>query len=214
MRWCAVGGVVAVLVAGVSSAGPSKYILEYSLDGQTFEKRGDVTLRSLGGTQATISQPFEQAHATKLYEHADKGGDYIVRVRKEDDPEEFAVQTFVSACSYYQSGMSDSVALYLDENDRPQSIQVSSTGKCKATMKKKKITKLKSNLVIKRGDTGPMPFVDAYVATMKKRQSEGGEEERGFFSKYWMYIVPVYLMIILSQAGGGGGDEPAAVAAK
>jgi hypothetical protein len=26
-----------------------------------------VTLRSLGGTQATISQPFEQAHATKLY---------------------------------------------------------------------------------------------------------------------------------------------------
>eukprot|EP00035_Acanthoeca_spectabilis_P039607 m.63705 g.63705 ORF g.63705 m.63705 type:complete len:224 (-) comp9675_c0_seq1:2258-2929(-) len=204
---------VSVLMANVSSAAPSTLVIEYSLDGAAFTKRGEVTLKSSGGNSATISQPFEAAHATSLYEVAEKGGNYILRVRRQGDPEDLAVQSFVSACSYYQSGMSDSITLYLDENDRPQSVQVSSTGKCKATMKKKKITKFRSNFAIKRGDKGPQPFVEEYVAKMEERQNGEGEEQKGFFQKYWMYLVPVYLFILLSQAGGGedgggGGGGP------
>eukprot|EP00036_Acanthoecidae_sp_10tr_P020245 CAMPEP_0206312158 /NCGR_PEP_ID=MMETSP0106_2-20121207/13843_1 /ASSEMBLY_ACC=CAM_ASM_000206 /TAXON_ID=81532 /ORGANISM="Acanthoeca-like sp., Strain 10tr" /LENGTH=239 /DNA_ID=CAMNT_0053743445 /DNA_START=113 /DNA_END=829 /DNA_ORIENTATION=- len=199
--------VTAIAVDHVSGLGPSKFVLEYSLDGATFTKRADITLRSVGGSQATISQPFDQAHANKVYELSAKGGDYIVRVRRDGDPDDLAVQTFLSACSYYHSGMSDLITIHLDSHDRPQSLQVSSTGKCKATTKKKKIAKFPSKVAIKRGGAGPEPFTDDYVASMRKRQEEGTEAQKGFFQKYWMYIVPIYLVIFLSNSGGEGGGR-------
>lgn len=189
----------------VTLASPSKFLIEHSFDGEKFEKRGEVTLRSAGGTQASISQPFVQGHADTLYEQAVNGRDYYVRIRRADDPEETAVQSFISACSFYQSAMSDTMHLYLDQNDRPQSVHLSSTGKCKATIKKKKITKIKTSFVIRRGDAGPMPFVDDYIEALKKQQEGGGEEQKGFFQRYWMYIVPVYIFLMLNSRGGDGG---------
>eukprot|EP00038_Savillea_parva_P028273 m.64126 g.64126 ORF g.64126 m.64126 type:complete len:186 (+) comp8204_c0_seq1:48-605(+) len=138
--WC-VGAVAVSIAATANAAGQSKYALEYSFDGTTFQSRGEVTVQprneNSDRSHVTISQPFDADHAARLYDHAVKGGDYFLRVRRTDDPETLAVQSFVSACSYYQSSMSDSIVLYLDDNDRPQSVQVSSTGKCKAIVKKK-----------------------------------------------------------------------------
>lgn len=184
-----------------------------------------MTLKSLSGTSsgATVAGQNEQlqSKAAQLHALAQADEDYFVRVsaivepspNTEDRAPQYA-QSFVSACAYYSSGMTDSIAIHVDAAGNPQSLSIATPAKCKPSTKKKKITKVKTHATIKRGDPGPVPFLDTVIAEAKKRQQNGDEENKGFLQKYWMYILPVYLIILLNSVGGdeggaGGGEAGA-----
>eukprot|EP00041_Stephanoeca_diplocostata_P004302 m.42793 g.42793 ORF g.42793 m.42793 type:complete len:244 (-) comp15036_c0_seq2:372-1103(-) len=208
--------------ASKDSQGPT-YVLEHSFGDGSFSPRGTITLRSAGSNQASISQQFNAGDAAKLYELAQIGGNYLLRVSLSGSDQENAgstnaathVQTFVPACAYYQSNMIDSLVLFVDETDQPQSLQISTASPCKATLKKRKIVKMKSHLNVRRSEQGPTPFLEEYLEEAKKKQSEASEPPQGFLQKYWMYLLPVYLFVLMNRVsgapeGGEGGGGAAA----
>ena len=80
--------------------------------------------------------------------------------------------------------MTDSIALHIDRRGNVQSLSISTPAKCKPLTKTKKITKVKTHASVKRGDSGPTPFVDNIVEQQRKKEEGGGDEEKGFLQKY------------------------------
>ena len=154
-----------------------------------------------------------------------------VPVRQREDGTTVYVQTFVMACQLYQQGsqttLYDAITIHVDAAGRPQSVGLSAgTKDCDAKLPKRQIAKMKTKMTLKRSETGPTPFLDAYLAELEKvtkEQQGGGDSSSSFLGKYWMYILPVYVGLIVLQnsapaeggeggggGGGGGGGAPAA----
>jgi len=185
---------------------PKTFELEHRFGNKgNFSNRGKIVFKS--PTDVSINQATAPTNAETLHEVSKAGGDYFIRTASTsaDDSSRF-VQTFVSACAYYESAMSDNIGLHLNAQGNVQAMSLTVPANCKDPQKKKKIKQIRTRISVKKPETGPTPYVEAYLEALKKKKQDGGEEEKGFLQKYWMYLLPVYLIIVLNSVGGGGDD--------
>jgi len=199
-------------------------VVEHSLDpsgGAVFTRRGVIDINSLKSGAASYTSEISQTDVDKhrLKELAETGGVYRVRVGKwsADGASISYVYSFIKACSLYESRLSNTLTVHIDQSGGLIAATLSSpipycTGHSPSVGE---LGSFNTTVEVQQTVTGPAPDTQAYIQKIEHEKMEKAKGQQGdnrsFFAKYWMYLVPLFLfMMILSNvdpnaAQGGGG---------
>uniref|UniRef100_T1IXV2 ER membrane protein complex subunit 10 n=1 Tax=Strigamia maritima TaxID=126957 RepID=T1IXV2_STRMM len=194
-----------------------QHAFDSSLDAP-FVNRGVIFLKSIRNGLATFNEDSGLSADARenLRTLANENGIYRLRVLiKSDDPTQF-VSTYIKACSLYESRLSDTIILHLDQSGEVLGVSLTTDNMlCNgATVYDSQLMHFNTSVEIRQMENGPVPDTASYIQKLEKEKAEKAKgdqtENKSFFAKYWMYIVPVFIFLIISsaanpeaQAGGG-----------
>ncbi|XP_064480723.1 ER membrane protein complex subunit 10-like isoform X2 [Ornithodoros turicata] len=179
-----------------------------------YTTRATATVQGLRSGKVTLQQtPLTNSDISKLRKLAEYGGIYRVRVADRQHESQVAA-TFMKACSLYESKLTDSLTLTLDQSGVLVGVSDFSGHQCQgAYVPDHRLANFNSSFSVSVMKDAPFPDTQTYVRRMEQEKAEKARGEnvdnRSFFAKYWMYIVPVLIFLLISGAynpeGQGGG---------
>ncbi|XP_052797663.1 ER membrane protein complex subunit 10-like [Mya arenaria] len=198
--------------------------LEHSFDqglDPVFTKRGTLVIKSVQSKRATFSQsaPLSKDDRQLLRSTVDDDGMYRVRIPiRETEEGTVYVSSFTRACAIYESSLSDTLIVSVDQSGEVLGVSMATTGNCEGLqVPTSNLTDWRTRVELSVTVTGPAPDTQSYIEKLKREEQEktkgGKSDDRSFFAKYWMYIVPfVIIMFVMqsmdpNQGGGGGGGS-------
>ncbi|GFT54463.1 ER membrane protein complex subunit 10 [Nephila pilipes] len=211
--------------------GHLSYYVYHSLEPSTskpiYEQRGIITYFSNRNEAIyTEDNPLSSIQIEKLKKLAETDDIYRVKVSSKllkkshvnalpTDPENGNVFSFTKACAIYESGLSDTLTLTLDQSGSPIGIAISALPPyCTATnVPDVKLLNFNTSVNIVTLANAPIPDTLTYIQRLEQEKAEKARGEQGdnrsFLAKYWMYIVPFVIFVFISGAsspeGQGGG---------
>ncbi|KAF8764168.1 ER membrane protein complex subunit 10 like protein [Argiope bruennichi] len=203
------------------SDGHITYYVYHSLEPSTvrpvYEQRGIITYFSNRNEAIyTEDSPLTSVKIEKLKNLAATDDIYRVKISsKPDDPESSTAFSFTKACAVYESGLSDTLTIALDQSGLPVGIAISASPPfCTASaVSEIKLLNFNTSVNIVPLVNAPAPDTLTYIQRLEQEKAEKARGEQGdnrsFLSKYWMYIVPFLIFVFISGAsspeGQGGG---------
>jgi len=138
-----------------------------------------------------------------------------------DDSNTNYVQSFLKACSLYESRMSDHITIHIDQLGQLISLSITTPSIPYCTHQSystsNDYSQFNTTITVQQTLLGPSPQTQAYIEKMEQEKMEKAKgqqaDNRSFFSKYWMYIVPMVIFMVMMQnvdpnaAGGQSGGR-------
>ncbi|CAL1276073.1 unnamed protein product [Larinioides sclopetarius] len=201
--------------------GHTTYYIYHSLEPSTakpvYEQRGIITYFSNRNEAIyTEDSPLSNVKIEKLKNLAATDDIYRVKISsKPNDPESSSAFSFTRACAVYESGLSDTLTIALDQSGLPVGIAISASPPyCTSSVVSDiQLLNFNSSVNIVPLVNAPVPDTLTYIQRLEQEKAEKARGEQGdnrsFLSKYWMYIVPFLIFVFISGAsspeGQGGG---------
>ncbi|XP_015925885.1 ER membrane protein complex subunit 10 [Parasteatoda tepidariorum] len=149
----------------------------------------------------------------KLKKLAESDGIYRIKIlTKPDDPDEDAVFSFTKACAIYESGLTDTITIALDQSGAPYGIAISAIpAHCIGShVPTSKLMGFNTSINFVTLANGPSPDTLTYIQRLEQEKAEKARGEQGdnrsFLAKYWMYIIPFVIFVFISGAGNPEGQ--------
>jgi len=186
-----------------------------------FTRRGIIEVHAFKTGAAIYSREsvLHDEDKTRLLDLSRSDGLYRLRVGKRTSDHSVPtnyVYTFIKACSLYESRLSETITIHVDQSGGLIAASVSSpTPFCTPGTSHRELADFNTTVEVQQTVNGPAPDTQAYIQKIEHEKMEKAKgqqaDNRSFFVKNWMYIVPVVLfMMVMSSsvdpnAGQGGG---------
>lgn len=186
------------------------FYLYHSMDSVPSSKyfsRGIISVNSL--KQGVFQQDgvLSLGEIQQLKKLAKEGGLYRLKAMSKSGENTQTVSTFMKASSLYESGLSDSITLTIDQAGNLIGISATAkTSNCKdiSMPTDSRLSTFNTTVSIISPMNGPMPDTQTYIQRLEQEKAEKARGEQGdnrsFLAKYWMYIVPLLIFLLISGA--------------
>ncbi|XP_064400076.1 ER membrane protein complex subunit 10-like [Halichondria panicea] len=197
--------------------------IEHSIgSADAFVKRGTAYVRGLRSSRSMVTfqqDSLSQTQLQHLKSAARSGGVYFLRARAsfteglaEEPHHPGHVTTVISACSLYNSRLSDWITISGDGQGNIIGLTVTTPVHTMGLDCSFDFTlphHFNTTITLDNGAPGPMPNTQAFHEKKEKeeQQKKDGTDNRSFLQKYWMYILIGFVVFsIMNGLGGGGGQ--------
>lgn len=192
------------------------FYIYHSLDSAaspTYSFRGTISVYSL--KQGVFQQDglMSSQDIFMLKKLAKEGGLYRLKAEsKSGDVITSTVSTFMKACALYESGLSDSITLTVDQAGTLLGVAIAAkSSQCEGNhISDGQLSTFNTSVTVISPMTGPVPDTQTYVQRIEQEKAEKARGEQGdnrsFLAKYWMYIVPLLIFLLVSGASGPEGQ--------
>lgn len=197
--------------------GQSTFFVYHSLEPMSakpiYTPRGTiVAYMSRNEAVYTQDKPISNEEIDKLKTLASTDAIYRIKLLSKPDDVDSSIFSFTKACSIYESMLTDSITLTLDQTGLPIGIAISALPPyCTGTsVADSKLFTFNTSVNMVTLVNAPVPDTQTYIQRLEQEKAEKARGEQGdnrsFFAKYWMYIVPVVIFLFISGASGPEGQ--------